>query len=103
MFRDSFAALLIALAACSEPAPEELPLCRLSTASPETSSEADDEEPDPSAPLPNVTARQWTELLVGTSSRAERDCAGEAIRLARVGAGCPADGSTATALPIDES
>jgi hypothetical protein len=103
MFRDSFVALLIAAAACSEPAPEEPPLCRLSTASPETSAEADEEEPDPNAPLPNVTARQWTELLVGTASRAERDCAGEAIRLPRAGAACPADGASATSLPIDES
>lgn len=99
-----FVAVLIAIAACNEPAPEEPPLCRLST-SPETpeDEEDDDEDPDPNAPLPNVTARQWTELLVGTSSRAERDCAGESIRLPRSGAACPADGTTPSAITIDES
>lgn len=104
MFRYSLVALLVAIAACNEPAPEEPPLCRLSTASPETSEgDDDDEEVDPNAPLPNVTARQWTELLVGAAARAERDCAGEAIRLSRAGSGCPADGVSATALSIDES
>lgn len=102
-------AMLLALGGfgtgCSEPAPEEPPLCRLSTVDPATVEEdEEDEEPDPNAPLPNVTPRQWSELLVGTpAGRADRDCAGETIRVPRAGASCPSEEASATPLAIDES